>query len=298
MAMLILIIFLMLFRQSQSKLREGLANTPDIAYGVWCANQNCLDGSALPSHLSRVNVGAFEPVGGTGIPKKTGGTTSKMGSDDLDKIKQMTGAGSIYITLGGAGAAAASAQDLADFYSDKTHKSSARRVTVNNKPCDLNMRYYGKHYTGCIPGSASKNEAVHGREWCYNISGHNIPGPDSGVGPGDHGWDYCKPQEEITVKGFKYTGLDFDMEGDLADKTFEDCIEIAKDVSSRIGKALEVQFTVPAGKGMADKYAAQFNNILKAGIPPSVISDYKLALMLYGTSMSEPPPPPPGWGLD
>jgi hypothetical protein len=103
---------------------------------------------------------------------------------------------------------------------------------------------------------------------------------------------------DLYQKGFTYDGLDFDLEGSFAPPiTLADCASIANTVATKIGpgKKLKIQFTVQGKQDNVKPLGDAFNDLDQTKYPQ--ISDYKLAIMLYGQSMYEPTPPP-GWGLD
>ena len=95
---------------------------------------------------------------------------------------------------------------------------------------------------------------------------------------------------EFYNSGFKFDGLDFDMESDFRNIGFDKCVDIVSKVKSGIGKSIKTQFTVLAGmcngKTIADgcQYQTSLDEVdwLKTNTGRY---DY-LGLMLYGSSMT------------
>ena len=219
MAILILVLFFMLFQRSA--VTEGMTSNADgghKGYGMWCANQNCLKNAVLPQGLSRIYVGDF----GTddGIPKETGGGKDIMNADDLRNIKTSTGGTpAVYVTIAGAGGASvASADSLVQLYN---------------------------------------------------------------------------------ANGFHYDGLDFDMESKLGTPSgdpyalMKQCMQTVETVSSKIGKPLNVQFTVLAGDKPEgkDTWATPYRKIREEYSTSKAVKRFNIGLMLYGQTMTDS-----GWG--
>ncbi len=85
---------------------KGSCTGDKIKYGCWAANQNATTG-LVPSGLSRVNVGNFQP-NTDGIPQSAGapGKTGKdtwMTENDFKKIKKDNPNAEVFVTLGGEG---------------------------------------------------------------------------------------------------------------------------------------------------------------------------------------------------
>jgi hypothetical protein len=99
--------------------KEGFSNSSNkINYGIWCMNQNCLDQAMIPRGVKRVYVGAFEGDG-DGIPKKVGGGSDHMTDVELEKIKKLSGADEIFVTVGGNDAVEANAENLIKLYNEE-----------------------------------------------------------------------------------------------------------------------------------------------------------------------------------
>ena len=108
---------------------------------------------------------------------------------------------------------------------------------------------------------------------------------------------HVNPQDLVDTynEGFKFDGLDFDMEG-LTLGSLPGSIplplvgplttEVVTAVEADIGKPLAVQFTVLGSLGTS--YAAQFIDLVSS----DSTRDYKLAVMFYGEGMTSG-----GWGL-
>ena len=100
--------------------------------------------------------------------------------------------------------------------------------------------------------------------------------------------------------GFKFDGLDFDMEGELgrdrggARELMEQCMETVKYVSENTDrKSLYVQFTVLGGDDPEgpNRWATPYKEIREQYEGSTFVKKFNISLMLYGASMSDI-----GWG--
>ena len=117
MTVMVLVLFFMLFHKAS--VTEGMTSVVGTAhkgYGMWCANQNCLNAEFVPQGLSRIYVGDFAQDA-DGLPKKAGGGQLIMDGTDLNNIKSSTKTTPIvYVTLAGENATAATAEGLVRLY--------------------------------------------------------------------------------------------------------------------------------------------------------------------------------------